>query len=89
MHAGTSLLAQCEVAVSLASKVTVDSKECGLGRAMVLFFLFEAVGLEDGHVPTFWLLLSTAVGADDTIVKGSIHPKRPKYLTIGYLGFPY
>ena len=53
---------------------------------------FFGFGLEDGHVPTFWLLLQNtrSLGSMDVEVQGSLEgPKNPKYLTTGYLGFLY
>ena len=42
-----------------AERVPVDSKSwnMGLGRSMLVFLLLHALGLEVGHIPTFWLLL--------------------------------
>ena len=44
--------------------ITVDSKKLenmSLGRFMLIFLPLYSLGLGDGHIPTFWLLLYVGI----------------------------
>ena len=36
---------------------TPESWNIDLGRFMLVFLLFWVLGMDDNHIPTFWLLL--------------------------------